>query len=236
MIDPRLYVLDKRLEGVKRVIAVTGWKGGIGKSSVAVLLALELAARGRKTGLLDLDFSGASDHIILGANDVFPEEIEGLEPPLVGGVRFMSAAYFAGERAIHLRGGETTDAIIELLAVTRWGELDFLIIDMPPGLGEASLDVARFIKRAELLPVYTNSLLSLETLRRSLQLSASLNMKVCGAVENMARGVPAAAAPGVNRLATIAFDPAFEDATGQPGKLLSTAFARDLRPVAEALC
>ncbi len=236
MIDPRLSVLEKRLAGVKRIIAVTGWKGGIGKSSVASVLAIKLAARGRRVGLLDLDFSGASDHIILGASDVFPEEIEGLEPPLVCGVRFMSAAYFVGARAIHLRGEETTDAILELLAITRWGELDVLILDMPPGLGEASLDLARFIKRAELLPVYSNSVLSLETLRRSLDLSAKLGMKVCGAVENMARAPQAVSVPGVKTLASVRFDPDFEAATGSPEKLIATAFARDLRPAAEALC
>ena len=81
-IDPRPSVIAERLKGVKRVIAVTGWKGGIGKSVTASTLALLLAKKGYKTGLFDLDFAGASDHLVLGAKGLFPKEEKGLEPPV----------------------------------------------------------------------------------------------------------------------------------------------------------
>jgi ATP-binding protein involved in chromosome partitioning len=152
-LDPRPSVIDERLKKVKRVIAVTGWKGGIGKSVTASTLALLLAKKGLKTGLLDLDFSGASAHLILGANGLFPKEKKGIEPPLFYGVKFMSVAFFSETKAVPLRGADISDAIIELLAITQWGELDFLIIDMPPGINDAALDVIRLIPRAEVLAV-----------------------------------------------------------------------------------
>ena len=94
ILDPRPSVIDERLKKVKRVIAVTGWKGGIGKSVTAAVLALILGKKGHGTGLLDLDFAGASAHVVLGADGLFPKEEKGLEPPLAAGIRFMSVSFF----------------------------------------------------------------------------------------------------------------------------------------------
>jgi len=103
-VDPRLEIIDKRLEEVKALIPVSGGKGGIGKSSVASTLALILAELGYKVGLLDLDFSGPSDHIILGRSGVQPEEEKGIIPPEVHGIRFLSIIYYAGDNPAPLRG------------------------------------------------------------------------------------------------------------------------------------
>jgi len=103
-IDPRPSVIEERLKNVKRIIAVTGWKGGIGKSVTACSLALLLAKKGYKTGLFDLDFAGASDHIILGSKNIFPREEKGLEPPVLEGVKFMSVVFFSQNKAVPLRG------------------------------------------------------------------------------------------------------------------------------------
>jgi ATP-binding protein involved in chromosome partitioning len=224
-IDPRPSVIAERLKGVKRIVAVTGWKGGIGKSVTASTLALLLADKGLKTGLFDLDFAGASDHVILGAKGLFPKEEKGLEPPLLRGVRFMSVAFFSENKAVPLRGANVSDAIIELLAITQWGELDVLVLDMPPGINDAALDVMRFMPGAEVLAVTTPSVLAHEVLSRSMDLYKKLGVPVLGVIENMADG------RGAGRGA-VRRDAALEGALGDPGKLLETAFAGDLRKAA----
>lgn len=225
-IDPRPSVIEERLKGVKRILAVTGWKGGIGKSVTASTLALLLAKKGHKTGLFDLDFAGASDHLVIGARGLFPKEEKGLEPPVHEGVKFMSVVFFSENKAVPLRGANVSDAIIELLAITQWGELDYLVLDMPPGINDAALDVMRFAKGAEVLAVTIPSVLAHDVLSRSMALYKKLGVPVLGVLENMA---PSA---GPRRLRR---DPALERALGRPSALLRTAFARDLERAARAL-
>ncbi len=234
MIDPRSSIIEKRLAGVKRIIAVTGWKGGIGKSSIASVLALLLARKGHRTALLDMDFTGASDHIILGIHDARYTEETGINPPLACGITFMSMSFFSQGRAVPLRGGDVSQAALELLAVTQWGEQDFLVLDMPPGIGDASLDMARWIKRAKLLAVTTPAVLAVETLRRSLALFERLNAPLLGIVENLSTGVHGPFVNHANFLGTIRHDPDWETATGHPERILQTRFAQDLGKIAVA--
>lgn len=233
LLDPRPAVIGKRLAGVRRIVAVTGWKGGIGKSMISSVLALIFARKGARTGLFDLDFSGASDHLILGAEAVFPEEEKGLVPPLAHGIRLMSAAFFSKNLAVPLRGAEASSAMLELLAITQWGELDFLVLDMPPGIGDAGLDVVRWMRRAELLVVTTPSSLSRESAKRALSLFGRLGVRIAGVVENMRRGEPLPEFQGAPLLGSIDFDPELEAAMGKPERLLETSFARSLAGVAE---
>jgi ATP-binding protein involved in chromosome partitioning len=229
-IDPRPSVIENRLKQVRRVIAVTGWKGGIGKSVTACTLALLLAKKGYKTGLFDLDFAGASDHLVLGAKGIFPKEEKGLEPPVYEGVKFMSVVFFSENKAVPLRGANVSDAIIELLAITQWGELDFLVLDMPPGINDAALDVMRFARNAEVLAVTAPSLLAHDVLARSLALYKKLGVPVLGVLENMSAGARAKGADAVIRR-----DPGLEKALGRPAALLKTAFAADLERAARKL-
>ena len=239
--DPRQEVIGRRLEGVERIIAVTGGKGGIGKTLVSATLAACLARTGWRVGLLDLDFTGPCGHIVLGADAGFPQEEFGILPPVYGGVHFMSVICFTGEDPAPLRGGDVSSALIELLAITRWGDLDCLVIDMPPGLGDATLEAARLLPRAEYLAVSTASRMVVDTVRRTLRLLRRMDRCLLGVVENMAAPADGGQPSPVAALAAeydLAFlgplprDAAVEEQLGSPEGLLQTAFARALLEMA----
>ena len=236
--DPRPAVIEKRLRRVGRIVAVTGGKGGIGKSVVSSLLALSLSHEGHRTGLLDLDLTGPCDHLFLGHEGSFPEEEFGVIPPRVGGVRFMSVTHFAGDRPAPLRGADVSDAVIEILAITRWDELDVLVIDMPPGLGDATLDVIRFLPRAEFLVVSTGNRVVVETVRKTLGLLQSTGSRILGVIENMVHGERSSEVGVLARsfscttLGSIPLDDALEGAVGDPARLLETDAAAAARRIA----
>lgn len=228
--DPRLTIIAHRLENVGRLIAVSGGKGGIGKSSTASILSLSLAKMGYRVGLLDLDFYGPSCHFILGAKGIYPEEEKGIIPPEVNGIRFMSIVYYAKDNPLMARGIDISNSIIELLAITRWGKLDFLIIDMPPGIGDTTLDVIRLLKRIEFLVVTTPSKLALETVKKTLEMLKEAEVPIIGVIENMkVKDSPwirdEIEKLGVMFLGEIDFDTSLEDCVGDREKLLASPFA-----------
>ncbi|MDZ7270866.1 MAG: P-loop NTPase [candidate division KSB1 bacterium] len=232
--DPRLGIIEERLKDVKRVIAVAGGKGGIGKSSVAATFALMLARAGHRVGLLDLDICGPSSHVILGISGVAPMEDKGIVPPLVHGIRFMSIIYYAGDNPSPMRGEDISNLIIELLTITRWGPLDFLIIDMPPGIGDPTLDIIRFMKGVEFLIITTPSKVALETVKKLVKMLIELGSPIIGVVENMKTDALPAAQGSIEALhvpflGTIAFDEELEQAVGDVDRLAKGRFAADLR-------
>jgi ATP-binding protein involved in chromosome partitioning len=230
-VDPRIAVIEDRLSGVDRIIAVAGSKGGIGKSVVASMLALAAADRGLGPGLFDLDFTSPSAHLILGADRGFPREEFGIDPVRVHGVGVMSVAFFAGDAPAPLRGGDATNALLELLAITRWGDRRLLVLDMPPGLGDTTLDVIRYLPRSEFLVVAGGSLVVTGSVRRALGLLRELHLPILGVVENLCRDDGRAVADladwaGVPLLGRIPYDDVLEGAFGDAGALRRTrAFA-----------
>jgi len=231
--DPRLTIIAHRLENVDRLIAVSGGKGGIGKSSVASTLALCLSKKKYRVGLLDLDFYGPSCHLILGIKGVYPEEEKGILPPQVYGIKFMSIVYYAKENPLTVRGIDISNSIIELLAITRWEELDFLIIDMPPGIGDTTLDVIRLLKRIEFLVVTAPSKLALETVKKTLEMLKEAGVPIIGVIENMkVKDSPWIKQEiekfDVKYLGEIGFDRSFEEYLGNSEGLLTSSFANDI--------
>ena len=232
-LDPRVDIIEKRLSGLQRILAVTGGKGGIGKSLVASGLALVLAESGCRVGLLDLDFTGPCDHLILGIDRLLPEETFGLVPPQVHGIRFMSVTHFVGEQPTPLRGQDLSSALIELLCITQWGSTHTLVVDMPPGLGDAALDAVRLMPRAEFLAVATHSRVVLKTVARTLRLLQRMDARILGLLENMARGDSLAVQElastfRVPLLGHLPFDETVEDALGSVDKLGDTPFIHAL--------
>ncbi|MEA1993167.1 MAG: P-loop NTPase [Euryarchaeota archaeon] len=237
--DPRLSIIGRRMEKIKKVIAVSGGKGGIGKSSVASLLSLNLSEMGYRVGLLDMDFCGPSTHVILGIeSEKFPEEEKGVIPPTPHGIKFMSVIHYAGDNPSPLRGSEVSNALIELLAVTLWGELDFLIIDMPPGMGDAVLDTIRLIKKAEFLVVTTPSKVALETVKKMVKILNEQHVEIVGVIENMktdssSRTEKVIKKMGTRFLGEIRYDNEFENTLGKKKELLKTEFSQDLKKIIE---
>lgn len=235
--DPRTTVINERLKRINRIIAVSSGKGGVGKSLVATTLALTLVHRGCKVGLFDLDFTSPSTHLIMGVKNVQPKEDKGIVPPKVKGLAYMSLVHFSGDQATPLRGADVSNALIELLAVTQWGELDFLVIDMPPGISDAVLDLVRLVKRIEFLIVTTPSLLAFETVKKQVRLLQELKIPIIGVVENMkmnrAKNIEQETEKlGVKFLAGIPYDPKVEEAIGDETKLLDTRLAQGIRELA----
>jgi len=234
MVDPRTSVISERLSKIGRIVAVSSGKGGVGKSMVSAALALSLARAGCSVGLFDLDFTGPSTHIILGApSNVQLKEDKGIVPPTVEGLAYMSLVYFVGNNSAPLRGVDISNALIELLAVTQWGKLDFLVIDMPPGIGDAVLDLVRLVERIEFLIVTTPSLLAFEVVKKQVTLLCELKMPIIGVVENMKmnneRCIQIETEKlGLRYLGEIPYDPRAETAIGQPTKLLATAIGKNM--------
>jgi len=244
VIDPRASIIGERLAKTGRVVAVSSGKGGVGKSMVATALALGLAKKGFRVGLFDVDFTGPSTHIILGVSqDVQPKEDKGLVPAEVEGLCYMSLVYFVGDRPAPLRGVDVSNALIELLAVTQWGQLDFLIVDMPPGIGDAVLDLVRLVKKIEFLIITTPSLLAFEVVKKQAALLGELGMPIIGVVENMKQDhnhhnpviEEQTKKLGLRYLGAIAFDSNIEKAIGHPAKLLDTALGEPITNLEKVL-
>ncbi len=187
MIDPREEAVSEKINSIKHIIPVLSSKGGVGKSLISTGVALSLAKRNLPVGLMDLDFWGASDHIILGVETTdFPEEDKGILPVKVCGLNFMSVAFYTREKPLPMRGSEYTDALLELMAVTRWENVDYLVIDMPPGLGDPFLNLIKFFRKGEFLIVSTPSPLSLVALENTLSVLREQGINIVGVIENMA--------------------------------------------------
>lgn len=241
MVDPRTSIISVRLGNVGRIVAVSSGKGGVGKSLVASTLALALTKQGYEVGLFDLDFTSPSTHVILGIEGVQPKEDKGIVPPVVNGLRYMSIVYYSGDYASPLRGADVSNALIELLSITRWGKLDFLVIDMPPGIGDATLDLIRLIKNIEFLVVTTSSQLAFETVRKLLKLLKELKVPVAGVVENMKMGdskniQQQTRKLGLSFLGEIPYDTQVEEAIGNKNRLASTVLAKKVEEIASKIC
>ena len=232
--EVRTSVIEKRLQNIQRIIAVASGKGGVGKSLVSSTLALHLAEKGHQVGLLDLDLYGPSSHIILGVKDAFPKEEKGIIPPTIHNIHFMSIVYFSEDKPSPFRGIDVTNIILELLAITQWGTLDYLIIDMPPGIGDETLDVIRFIHQSEFLTVTTPSKVAMGAVNKLLKMLQELNRPILGILENMSLTSSSFIEKEVQKhkipyLGRIRFDYHLEQAIGKPQLLKKTEFMKDLR-------
>lgn len=177
----------KTLANVKNIIAVASGKGGVGKSTTAANLALALAAEGAKVGILDADIYGPSQPLMMGIDDQ-PRTSDGktMEPLSNHGVQVASIGFLIkADDAVVWRGPMVTQALLQLLQQTNWSDLDYLIIDMPPGTGDIQLTLAQKIPVTGAVIVTTPQDLALLDARRGLKMFEKVGIPILGIVENM---------------------------------------------------
>jgi len=177
----------KPIKNIKNIIAVASGKGGVGKSTTAVNLALAIAAEGGKVGVMDADIYGPSQPRMLGINGK-PESKDGktMEPMENYGVQSMSIGYLIDEETPMIwRGPMVTQALEQLLNETNWRDLDYLIIDLPPGTGDIQLTLSQKVPVSGAVIVTTPQDIALLDARKGLKMFEKVNVPVLGIVENM---------------------------------------------------
>jgi ATP-binding protein involved in chromosome partitioning len=174
------------IPGVRQAIAVASGKGGVGKSTVAINLACALSLSGARVGLLDADIYGPSIPGMLGVQNEPRVVDQKLIPLEAFGVKLMSIGFLAGaDKAMVWRGPMVSRAIEQMLTDVRWGELDYLVIDLPPGTGDASLTLAQAVALAGVAIVCTPQTSALNIAVKALEMFRGLNVSPLGLVENM---------------------------------------------------
>ncbi|MBC8025054.1 MAG: iron-sulfur cluster carrier protein ApbC [Steroidobacteraceae bacterium] len=176
------------ISGVRNVVAVASGKGGVGKSTVAANLALAWARQGAKVGILDADIYGPSQPIMLGLTGQRPASPDGkrIRPLVAHGIAAMSIGFLIDpEQPMVWRGPMVTQALTQLLGDTDWGDLDYLVIDMPPGTGDIQLTLAQRVPVAGAVIVTTPQDIALADARKGLKMFEKVNVPVLGIVENM---------------------------------------------------
>lgn len=179
--------IDKTaVEGIKHIIAVSSGKGGVGKSTVAVNLAVALAQLGARVGILDTDVYGPNVPIMLGGRDMPEARGEKIIPPVYHGVKTMSIGLLnPGDKAVVWRGPMLHTAVSQFLRQVEWGELDYLVVDMPPGTGDVQLSLAQMVALAGAVLVTTPQEVSLSDVRKAYNMFEQLHVPCLGIVENM---------------------------------------------------
>jgi len=173
--------------GVRNIVAVSSGKGGVGKSTVAVNVAVSLALNGARVGLMDADVYGPNVPIMLGASEARPEvDVDKLIPVEAYGVRVMSMAFLQpGDKPMIVRGPILHGLVKQFLSDVKWGELDYLIVDMPPGTGDVQLSLAQLVPVQGAVLVTTPQDVAIADVRRALRMFETVAIPVLGVVENM---------------------------------------------------
>ncbi|HEY8538908.1 MAG TPA: iron-sulfur cluster carrier protein ApbC [Steroidobacteraceae bacterium] len=176
------------IQGIKNIIAVASGKGGVGKSTTAANLALGLAREGARVGLLDADIYGPSQPRMMGLAGERPTSPDQrtIDPPVGYGVKVMSIGFMIDEeQPMVWRGPMVTQALVQLLETTRWGDLDYLIVDMPPGTGDTQLTLSQRVPVSGAVIVTTPQDIALLDARKGLKMFQKVEVPVLGIVENM---------------------------------------------------
>ena len=175
------------IPGVSKIVAIGSGKGGVGKTTVAVNLAIALSRLGQRVGLIDADIYGPNVPLMMGSSQqpaVGPGNI--IIPNLTHGIKTISIGYISpGDKPLVMRGPMLHQIIRQFLQQVEWGELDYLIIDLPPGTGDVVISLVQTVPLTGAVVVSTPSDVSLQDARKALEMFAQVNVPVLGIVENM---------------------------------------------------
>ena len=187
-LDNKLRI-PETLKKIKNIIGVFSAKGGVGKSAISLQLALSLIDRGFKVGLLDADIYGPSQSLMLQAKPVELKTLKDnqmINPLEVQNLKFISMGLISGERTpLVARGPKVSGAVMQLFSKTNWGELDYLIVDTPPGTGDAQMTLLQRIPITTTLVVTTPQNVSISDCRRGIEMIKKFNIPITGLIENM---------------------------------------------------
>ena len=187
VMEGRAISMDELIPDVKNIIAVASGKGGVGKTTIAVNLALALAKSGAKVGLLDADIYGPSVPLMLGAEES-PQVLKNkIQPPNVEGIKVISMGFFyeQSQQAGIYRGPIVSGIVKQFLTDVEWGSLDYLIIDLPPGTGDAPLTMAQTIPVTGIVRVTTHQDVAMNVAVKAVGMFSKLNVPIVGVIENM---------------------------------------------------
>ena len=193
-----IQIKGNPIPGVKNIIAISSGKGGVGKSTITANLAVALADLGKKVGVVDADIYGPSMHIMFDLKDAVPQSvnIDGkskIKPLENYGVKLLSIGFFAqAQQAVVWRGPMASKALNQLIWDSHWGELDYLLIDLPPGTGDIHLSLVQSIPLTGAIVVSTPQTIALADARKGVNMfqMESINVPVLGIIENMAYFTP----------------------------------------------
>ena len=187
-LDNKLKI-PETLKKIKNIIGVFSAKGGVGKSAISLQLALSLIDKGFKVGLLDADIYGPSQSLMLQAKPVKLKTLKDnqmINPLKVQKLKFISMGLISGERTpLVARGPKVSGAVMQLFSKTNWGELDYLIVDTPPGTGDAQMTLLQRIPITTTLVVTTPQNVSISDCRRGIEMIKKFNIPITGLIENM---------------------------------------------------
>ena len=187
-LDNKLKI-PETLKKIKNIIGVFSAKGGVGKSAISLQLALSLIDKGFKVGLLDADIYGPSQSLMLQAKPVKLKTLKNnqmINPLEVQNLKFISMGLISGERTpLVARGPKVSGAVMQLFSKTNWGELDYLIVDTPPGTGDAQMTLLQRIPITTTLVVTTPQNVSISDCRRGIEMIKKFNIPITGLIENM---------------------------------------------------
>jgi ATP-binding protein involved in chromosome partitioning len=187
VMEGRAVSMDELLPGVKNILAVASGKGGVGKTTVSVNLAISLAKTGAKVGLLDADVYGPSVPLMFGLKDA-PQVVNNkIDPVISEGVKLISMGFFyeQSQQAGIYRGPIVSGIVKQFLTDVNWGELDYLIIDLPPGTGDAPLTLAQTIPITGIIIVTTPQDVAMNVAVKAIGMFNKLNVPIVGVIENM---------------------------------------------------
>jgi len=239
---PKSICIGEPVAGVKHVIGVHSVKGGVGKSTVTACLALAFARRGLRTGIVDADVYGPSVPLMFGVSE--ESEVDAatnkMNPIEVAGIKLMSVGMILpDDEPLIWRGNLVDEGMPQLFREVNWGQLDVLLIDMPPGTGDVPIAIARHVPLAGIITVTSPSILSTTDVRRGLEFFADVKVPLLGIIENMGlyqcdcgesialfgsgAGSGLAEELGVDMLARLPFESAIVEASEQAGGLPETA-------------
>ena len=235
------------LPNIRSVVAVASGKGGVGKSTVAANLAVAFSQLGERTGILDADVYGHSIPHILGIHQKPVVVDRMIVPPVTNEMKLMSIGFFLDDnQPVMWRGPMLHRALEQFLSDVHWGELDVLVVDMPPGTGDVAISLGQLLPRAEAIVVTTPQPAAQEVAARAGAMAQKTSMRLIGVVENMSGevfgsggGQRLAEELGIELLGTVPLDPLVRECgdEGEPvaSAMPESATAQELRRIAEAV-